>query len=322
MDAELTNEKTRSLPVDETPARENSCPYCDASLQLDDKYCAVCGYEVGSLQPEAGAAAMPQAGLVEATIDGQTYRLTEGEHVLGRSEGDLIVSNPYLSRRHLALTVRGRKLFVRDLGSTNGTFADGERLQPETERELLPGMALKAGEVTIGLRWLSVPASSGQAGDAPAAAAEALEAPALEPAAIDVAEVSSPWMLDVAGTVYPLGFGQIRVGRKADRNDLAFPQDGYMSASHFLLDVDLDSLKVQDLSSTNGTLVRGERIAAGAWVELGEGDTLQAGQMEFTVRRSALPQEARGDSPEAAAEEAAGEADADETAAAGTEGPG
>jgi DNA-binding NtrC family response regulator len=46
--------------------------------------------------------------------------------LVGKSEAcDVRLSDPAVSRRHLALEVRGRRLHVQDLDSTNGTTADG-----------------------------------------------------------------------------------------------------------------------------------------------------------------------------------------------------
>ncbi len=293
MNEEPANEKTQALPARPAGERENTCPYCEASIPPNDKYCPECGYEAGSLSAKAPAEAPVSAPVVEAVIEGQIFGLTEGEQVLGRSEGDIVVSNAYLSRRHLALVVRGEKLFVRDLGSTNGTFVNGERLQPEEERELSPECALKAGELPIELRWLelpsAVPSDEAAAAEEPPAreavqvAPPDAEAPPLEPTSIEVAEVKTPWLLQVGDARHELNFGEVRIGRKTDRNDLAFPQDGYMSGAHALLDVDLDYLKLKDLGSTNGTLVNGEKVAPSTWIELTAGDEIQAGKTRLVV---------------------------------------
>ncbi|HET9934199.1 MAG TPA: FHA domain-containing protein [Polyangiaceae bacterium] len=54
----------------------------------------------------------------------------ERAHVLGRGAGvDLPLDDPDLSRRQLELFRRGIPLMVRDLGSKNGSFIDGQRLE-------------------------------------------------------------------------------------------------------------------------------------------------------------------------------------------------
>jgi pSer/pThr/pTyr-binding forkhead associated (FHA) protein len=49
---------------------------------------------------------------------------------IGRDEAnDLRLENRALSRRHAQLEVRGAGIWIRDLGSQNGTFINGERLE-------------------------------------------------------------------------------------------------------------------------------------------------------------------------------------------------
>lgn len=50
------------------------------------------------------------------------------EIVVGRADSDLTISDPELSRHHLAVRPADGGVEVEDLGSMNGTFVDGERL--------------------------------------------------------------------------------------------------------------------------------------------------------------------------------------------------
>jgi hypothetical protein len=67
----------------------------------------------------------------------------EGELVLGRSR-DCEVRLPDVdtSRRHAKIVCSGGRFVLHDLGSTNGTFVNGERIG---ERELAPGDRLQIG---------------------------------------------------------------------------------------------------------------------------------------------------------------------------------
>ncbi len=75
--------------------------------------------------------------------------LAPGEGVvIGRGTAcDLALASPAASRRHAEVLPREGDWYVRDLGSTNGTFLNGERLG--AERELRPGDAIQIGEQTI-----------------------------------------------------------------------------------------------------------------------------------------------------------------------------
>jgi pSer/pThr/pTyr-binding forkhead associated (FHA) protein len=286
------DDKTRALDARDS-ARETACPYCSATIPHDAGYCPSCGYEPGSMgEGGAAPAATAVAGVVEVTAAGESFGIGEGEHILGRSEGDLVVSNPYLSRKHLVFTVRDGHVFVKDLGSTNGTFVDGAKLGAQEERELTPASELKAGELPITLRWLSEPGRSDEAPNLEE------QIPGLREDSIDVVEVRSPWSLKAGETEYPLPFGKVRIGRKPDRNDIAFPDDGFISAAHAVLDVDLDYLKAQDIGSTNGSLLNGEKLAANDWRDMKAGDELTVGKTALIVVRTE-PEAAQTDEPQA-----------------------
>lgn len=55
--------------------------------------------------------------------------LADGEVVMGRSTScDITIDDALASRRHAALTVKGRQVFIRDLESRNGVLVDGVRI--------------------------------------------------------------------------------------------------------------------------------------------------------------------------------------------------
>src|SRR5579872_2974157 len=67
-----------------------------------------------------------------------------GTASLGRSrDNDIFIVDPSVSRHHAILEVREGKLVVRDTGSTNGTFVNGERVQLRT---LQPGDVVAFGK--------------------------------------------------------------------------------------------------------------------------------------------------------------------------------
>jgi len=57
------------------------------------------------------------------------HKLKDGEHSVGRSgDSDIKLAVARVSKSHAMLRVDGNRLFVRDLGSTNGTEVDGVRI--------------------------------------------------------------------------------------------------------------------------------------------------------------------------------------------------
>jgi pSer/pThr/pTyr-binding forkhead associated (FHA) protein len=52
----------------------------------------------------------------------------EQELVVGREDADLVIADSEMSRRHAVLRPVDQGVEVEDLGSTNGTYVDGERI--------------------------------------------------------------------------------------------------------------------------------------------------------------------------------------------------
>jgi len=73
--------------------------------------------------------------LVKGMPLGQIYRITGATRVGRNSESDIFLVDPSVSRNHALLDVQEGKLIVRDAGSSNGTFVNGERVQLRALRQ-------------------------------------------------------------------------------------------------------------------------------------------------------------------------------------------
>lgn len=66
--------------------------------------------------------------------EGREIPIAGNQFMIGRDpQCQLRPSSPAISKRHCGIFVRGGKVFVRDYGSTNGTFVNGQALQGEIE---------------------------------------------------------------------------------------------------------------------------------------------------------------------------------------------
>ncbi len=71
---------------------------------------------------------------------GASFMLEGDQLTIGRdATNDIVINDAEISRRHARLTFQGGKYVLEDLGSTNGTFVNGQRLAGPR--------VLKAGEV-------------------------------------------------------------------------------------------------------------------------------------------------------------------------------
>jgi predicted Zn finger-like uncharacterized protein len=67
--------------------------------------------------------------VLQGPSTGQIFPLTKVRTTLGRAGADITIDDPEASRVHAAVEILGETAIVRDLGSTNGTFVDLERVE-------------------------------------------------------------------------------------------------------------------------------------------------------------------------------------------------
>lgn len=76
---------------------------------------------------------------------GKSYPVDQEETLIGRDlANDIAVPDPEVSRRHARFLMREDSVFIEDLGSTNGTFLNGERIS--TTQQLRLGDIVTLGE--------------------------------------------------------------------------------------------------------------------------------------------------------------------------------
>ncbi len=87
-------------------------------------------------------------GLVSG--DGRTYPLQMGSTVIGRGDqANLRLPDVGISRRHARLDYDGNQVVLTDLGSTNGTMVNGQRVSAVA---LNPGDMIQLGTTTLTFR--------------------------------------------------------------------------------------------------------------------------------------------------------------------------
>ena len=94
---------------------------------------------------------------ISGKYQGGEFPLPEnGEVVVGRSgELDMVLVEDMVSRRHAKITVTNGQIFIQDLGSTNGSFVNGERIKRSKLSE--------GDRVLIGTSIIKVVATEGAA---------------------------------------------------------------------------------------------------------------------------------------------------------------
>jgi len=90
---------------------------------------------------------MAKLVILNQGMTGRTFEVNVDRTTVGRVEDNTFqVADPSVSSHHAEILLRGPELLVRDLGSTNGTFINGEKI---SEAVLRPGQVLRLGQVEL-----------------------------------------------------------------------------------------------------------------------------------------------------------------------------
>ncbi len=89
-------------------------------------------------------------------LAGQRFDLGEDEIVLGRENATITLNDEETSRRHATIRIVGGGAIIEDLGSTNGTYVDGRRIDGATQ--LTGTETIRLGQSTFQLEIEAPPA--------------------------------------------------------------------------------------------------------------------------------------------------------------------
>lgn len=146
---------------------------------------------------------MGRLRILNAGVEPAVLELPGGTTTLGRREDNpLCLPDASVSSRHCELTETEGRLTIRDLGSTNGTFIDGERAEHGT---VAPGGTFKLGGIELCYEVDAPVASAAAAEQAPApptpAPAPVIAAPKLPTLVAPPAAPPAPGAPAVAGAL-------------------------------------------------------------------------------------------------------------------------
>jgi pSer/pThr/pTyr-binding forkhead associated (FHA) protein len=176
------------------------------------------------------------------------HKLGAGTTIAGRQEGcQLQIKSSQVSRRHCELFEKKGLLMVKDLGSSNGTFVNGEKV--EGQRVLEPGDELTLGNVVFRIERSDVPGAARKPGDTavPEHIAVAAED---EPSAEDVIPLDDEATIHVTPSDQPAAATTPAVAAAARKAATATPPPppepdaapelGEDAVADFLLNIELD----------------------------------------------------------------------------------
>jgi pSer/pThr/pTyr-binding forkhead associated (FHA) protein len=243
--------------------RTDACGECGAEfVQGIDVFCARCGNRVGQrvsinmrMTPELSVnidrlSGGPRLSLIgEAGNVTKTFTLDRGEAEIGRHDADILFSDDhFMSPIHARLELREGILYMRDLGSRNGSW-----LYIDEPTKLADGDQLMVGSQILRFRRLGYP------GPHPPEADSTRRMGSMIPT-VDVAVIQQLRADGSVRDVFHLSPGRsMAIGREA--GDWIFPYDRTMSGKHAEIRSEDSEFFVRDAGSRNGVAmaVRGER---------------------------------------------------------------
>jgi pSer/pThr/pTyr-binding forkhead associated (FHA) protein len=236
--------------------------------------------QVMAPRSETGPAGLPDEPLdrpqttanviARLTWDGRSFEVTEDVFQIGRDEegAKVHLEDPAASWLHAEVTRHGDSLYLRDLGSRNGTYVNGELVA--VPHPLADGDVIHIGNTDLTFH-----------GSTPAAATQPSPS-AIRPGS---AVRSGVGLLCMQGRFLGVWFAipgrSATVGRDASC-DVTIA-DLTVSRRHAELRQDEEGWRISDLGSTNGTVVRGEPLERGAWVTVAQGDEIKMGNIVVTL---------------------------------------
>ena len=69
--------------------------------------------------------------VIQGAGTGQIHQITKSRSIIGRSGADFNIDDPEASRQHASIEIVGENAVLRDLGSTNGTFIELDRIDQQ-----------------------------------------------------------------------------------------------------------------------------------------------------------------------------------------------
>jgi len=255
------------------PAKQLICDSCGKPVRADDQFCARCGARRAGATPPApaggtqvfslrGTQGGPKLALLGKTGEPtQPFAVGAGEAIVGRNDGEIrFPDDVFLSPVHAQFAVRDGQLYVRDLGSRNGTW-----VYLDAPQILNDGDQILVGSQILRFKRLGYPGPSPAEADATRRQGSLL--PHTDVAVLQQLRSDA----SVRDNLHLSPGRNVFLGR--DKGDWMFSYDQTMSGTHAEIRSEDMDFVLLDAGSRNGVAVavRGERaVKVGQRVLMGD----------------------------------------------------
>lgn len=280
------------------------CPVCRARNLSVDTYCAECGFLLTSTPSDEIADTLEEApASLTDTRSKQKFLLWPGSYTVGRENADILLNDSSVSRYHATVEVREGDAQITDVGSTNGTTVNGQKITSESPTTLTSGQEVRFGNSILvfemahkddqeeaaetGPDETPEPCQDETANGEPTGedpSADKLKddktepAPEPEPRAYAFLED-----LTDAATRYEIPEDGATIGRR-EGHDIVIANP-YISSNHAQIALTNGVYTLSDTGSTNGTTLNGRKLPPHTPQALADGDEIAFGGAALIFRR-------------------------------------
>jgi pSer/pThr/pTyr-binding forkhead associated (FHA) protein len=206
-------------------------------------------------------------------LRGQRFELGKPEQAIGRdSDSDIVLDDPYVSRRHAVMRRAGSAIVIEDCDSSPGTIINGARISEPTLLHL--GDRIRLGEVELEICGGPESSLNTLAGG-DQALLDATLPPGMQ--AEPVLVVSSPGTS--SGRRFTLVKHEQSIGRAPD-NDIVL-DDPHVSRRHAVMRRAGAAILIEDCDSSAGTFINGARISQPTLLH--GGDRIRIAEVELEL---------------------------------------
>lgn len=177
-------------------------------------------------------------GTIQLQLGHSSVQLAEGTpHLLiGRDETavNLVTPDPSVSRRHCEVFLQNGSAFIRDLGSSNGTWINGQPVGQQPV-QLQPGQQIFVGHVPLSVQWTGGPQQGATVMGALPAELLAMMEQRKQQAQVQYSTPSAPPATLQAGPTQGPSASQLTYRRQGSNNNgvllIALPSDTFTNDS-------------------------------------------------------------------------------------------
>ncbi len=231
-----------------------------------------------------------------ADLDATTHKLTGCVGVGRGDDNEIVLLDDHVSRRHATLQLDQGIIWLRDLGSANGTFVNGERISggcrlfhgDELSFDALRFQLIGKGQDLTPVRPQDTLEEGALMQDQPTSSIDTTEIMAVDesmevPVTLPETSQTGAFLLGVSppvsGVVFRTAIGQNTIGRDDDCDIVL--QDPTVSNRHAEIIARAEGCTVTNLMATNGTRINGQQVQN---AQLNDGDRLRIGQVTLIFR--------------------------------------